>query len=110
MLLQDTKMSFRINSSLRKQFAQAADLTGRPAADIMRKLMQDFITSVNANTAEEGPRRMAVDFAIANNELEGFTTSPDFQALLEQFAQGKISTDDIRRDTELKLQQGLFAQ
>jgi hypothetical protein len=79
-------MSFRINAVLRKQFAQDAGLAGRPAANIMRKLMRDFITSVNANAAEEGSRRMAVDFAIANSELEGFTTPSDFRALLEQFA------------------------
>jgi hypothetical protein len=39
-------------------------------------------------------RRQAVDFARANVELEGFRSSPEFEALAERYATGEISLEE----------------
>jgi hypothetical protein len=39
-------------------------------------------------------RRQAVDFARANVELEGFKSSPEFEALAERYAAGEISLEE----------------
>jgi hypothetical protein len=47
-------------------------------------------------------RREAVNQSVANGELEGFTTPPEFRQLLERYAAGEVDLDAIQRYTDEK--------
>ena len=122
-------MTFRIEEDLRQQFNEAAMRVHRPAAQIIRELMREFveknidgtnseparetvttsfyvggeeyqITQPVAKTMEELERRKAMEFAIANSELEGYKTPDEFRNLMEQVVIGEITIEDVRRDIE----------
>jgi predicted DNA-binding protein len=101
--MKDVTLTIRIEETLRDQFTVIASRVGRPAAQIIRELMREFV--IRAQTPSEQDlveRRMAVDFARANTELEGFSISEDFAEALEKLARGEINIDDIHRQTEEK--------
>ena len=60
------------------------------------------ITRKIAKSQEEHDRRMAVELALVNSELEGYKTPDDFRELMERVATGEITIEDVHRDTERK--------
>jgi predicted DNA-binding protein len=105
--LKEATMSIRVEESLRDQFNEAAVRVDRPAAQIMRELMRGFVEKnlppkQPLMTMEEYERRKAVDFVLANSELEGYKTSDEQKAVFERYAKGEITTDDIHRIIEEK--------
>jgi predicted DNA-binding protein len=103
--MKDVTLTIRIEEPLRDQFADAAAKTGRPVSQVVRELIRQFVASSYTSPSplsdlELAERRMAVDFARANVELEGFRMPPDFVDELEQLARGEIDITDIHRETE----------
>jgi|GEM_PF-831608 hypothetical protein len=91
----DTNMTIRCNIQLREAFHAAAEKVDRPAAQIIREFMRDF---VQKNTYEISPEEKArraeiVAFAKANLELEGETISPELLDAAMMYANGQISLE-----------------
>lgn len=103
--MKEVTMNFRVDEALRDAFAEAAAQQNRPAAQIMRELMRNFVAQVRAgrparDEATLAERRAAVDFARANDELEGYQTSPELADEFERYARGEIEIADMHRETE----------
>jgi len=98
--LKESSVTIRVEESLRDEFNDAAARIGRPAAQVLRELMGDFILLINAThppvaSAAARQRREAAAFALGNSELEGYKTSATQRALFEQYASGQITIEQL---------------
>lgn len=59
-----------------------------------------------ASIAEIAKRKDAVRFAIANTEIEGLTVSLEAVALLERWARGEITDDDLLNESRPRHRHG----
>lgn len=101
----EVQMTFRVEPELRSEFADAALLENRPAAQVLRELMRAYVQQsrerpgVPANAAisaaERRRREAAVNFARASIGLEGFTPSEAAEAGARQFIRGDIPLADF---------------
>jgi hypothetical protein len=102
--MKDTTMTIRIEDDLRARLNEAAALAHRPAAQIIRDLIRDFVAAAPRPALSEADlmqRRDAVDFARGCVELEGGYTCHEFNELMEQFARGEIEMEVIHKFNEL---------
>jgi antitoxin component of RelBE/YafQ-DinJ toxin-antitoxin module len=98
-------MTIRIEDELRQQFNEAATRAHRPAAQVVRDFMREFVEKSLPRkpmtlTPEELERREAVDFALANSELEGYETSAAQNELFERFARGEITGEELGKEVD----------
>ncbi|MGY8565239.1 antitoxin VbhA family protein [Paracidovorax citrulli] len=92
----DVFMQLRIEPELRASFQEAAALEHRPAAQVIRELMRDYVaTRLRPEAAVPAKRLEAVRFAAASVALEGLTVSVDAQEQARRFVNGEISLDDL---------------
>lgn len=94
-------MTFRVEADLRAQFAEAAELEHRPAAQVLRDFMREYVQRTAARTAHQAisppiehhkrqEREEAVNYARASVALEGFQLSPADEEHAQRFIRGEI--------------------
>lgn len=102
----EVQMTFRVESELRAEFADAASQEDRPAAQVLREFMRVYVNqsrerghSSPANDAismaESRRREAAVNFARSSVRLEGFTPSKAAETGARQFIKGDIQLADF---------------
>ena len=91
MMGNDTKMMIRVTEALRDSVNQCAERIQRPAAQVARELLQDFV-----ERSEERARRVrAIETARGSTFLEGFVADADTDALLKRYADGDLTIDQV---------------
>jgi hypothetical protein len=107
--MKTTAMTFRVDEPLRESFTQAAKQVHRPAAQVLRELMRNFVaeTATTAKPALSASellrRREAVSDARANLGLEGVRVDGDFARLAEQYTAGESRDFGLSvKDVELE--------
>lgn len=100
------QMQFRVPTQLKEEFLKVAVELDRPASQILRELMRNFVsqsnmpkssaTSANANLSEseKRDRAHAASLARASMALEGFSSSAEARAMTARFVNGEVSLDD----------------
>ena len=99
------QVQFRVPSQLKDDFQRAAAEVHRPASQILRELMRDFVNSVPPQTIgrdtpveitaiERRDRADAVALGRASVALEGLTVSQEARELQDMFANGEITFED----------------
>lgn len=99
-MLKDEQMIIRVPSELKSEFQLAAQVADRPAAQILREFMRDFVAknrtpnvpATTGSTAEE--RKAAMNFGRASVALEGFSVSSEDQAQQERWVRGEITMEE----------------
>jgi hypothetical protein len=101
----EVKMTFRIEPELRAEFTYAALQEHRPAAQVLREFMRDYVTQSRergnsqandlVSPAESRRREAAVNFARASVGLEGFKPSKAAETRARQFIKGEIQLADF---------------
>lgn len=98
----DTKMMIRVTEALRDSVNQCAERLQRPAAQITRELLQDFV-----ERSEEHARRVrAIETARGSTFLEGFVADTDTDALLKRYADGDLTIDQVIAEAKRTAAQG----
>ena len=101
----EVQMTFRVEAELRAEFADAASLDNRPAAQVLREFMRVYVTQARQrlhapandviSAAERRRREKAAEFALASVRLEGFEPSPEALERMQRHANGEISLTDV---------------
>ncbi len=101
----EVQMTFRVESQLRAEFAAAASLEDRPAAQVLRELMRAYVNQSHErghspshdsiSQAERRRREAAVNFARSSVGLEGFTPSEAAETGARQFIKGDTQLADF---------------
>jgi hypothetical protein len=99
-MLKDEQMIIRVPSELKSEFQHAALAADRPAAQILREFMRDFVAKNRTSgvvapigsTAEE--RKVALNFGRASVALEGFSVSSEAQVQQERWVRGEITMEE----------------
>ena len=113
-MAKEVQMTFRVESELRGDFTDAAELDHRPAAQVLRELMRAYVNEarerqqrVPANdaisAAERRRREDATSFAFASVSLEGFKPSKQALAQTRRHINGEILLSELiqmKPDTE----------
>lgn len=95
----EVNMTFRVEPDLRSRFAEAAELEHRPAAQVLRDFMRDYVdrsirrapvTRPAISAAERRQREEAVSYARASVGLEGFQLSKTDELHAQRFINGEI--------------------
>ncbi|MDR3054851.1 MAG: antitoxin VbhA family protein [Zoogloeaceae bacterium] len=113
--MKTSTMNLRIEEDLREQFTAVAERNHRPAAQIIRDLMRDYIAQNDAvaasdiSEAERAKRQRAVDIARANVGLEGYELSADDETHFQAFVNGQFDWSELatRRLAQVKQKYGL---
>jgi hypothetical protein len=99
----EVQMTFRVESELRAEFADAALRVDRPAAQVLREFMRAYVSQSQrgqcpANDAipldESRRREAAVNFARASVGLEGFEPNAEDEELSRRYIAGEITIED----------------
>ena len=99
--MNDVSLLVRMDEGLRDEFNAAAAASGRPAAQIVRELMREYLNQARApggvkppeaviSATERQRRQEASDFARASVALEGFQRSKEAEVLTQRFVNGEI--------------------
>lgn len=92
-------MQMRVEPELRASFYEAVAKEHRPAAQVLRELMREYIDSrqktEKTDTGEILKRFESVKFAAASVSLEGLSVSPEAMAKARSFVEGKIELDEL---------------
>jgi hypothetical protein len=103
----EVQMTFRVESELRAEFADAALLEDRPAAQVLREFMRAYVIQSQSrerghspandaiSTVESRRREAAVNFARSSVGLEGFKPSQAAETGARQFIKGDIHLADF---------------
>ncbi len=96
----ESTITIRVEQELRESFNRAAEAINRPAAQVLRDFMRDFVentkTPAHISETEKLERREVVGFAKANVELEGFYFDKNdkyLEELFNQFIHGDVDID-----------------
>lgn len=97
-MLKDEQMIFRVPGELKAEFQEAAEVSDRSAAQLLREFMRTFVTQHKATASVAPPstveeRQAAVNFGQASVALEGFTVSAEAQAQQQRWVRGEITMD-----------------
>jgi predicted transcriptional regulator len=100
----ESTFNVRIDAKLRERFNRAAKAIHRPASQVIRELMRNFVAQseekIESSDNELFKRQIAADFSTANIELEGGKIPPDFAALIERYKRGEIGFTELHRANE----------
>ncbi|MBT2786751.1 MULTISPECIES: antitoxin VbhA family protein [unclassified Halomonas] len=93
-------MTFRVEPDLRTSFRDAAESEHRPAAQVLRELMRDYVEQARARTstispAERKRREEAVNYGRASVGLEGLKLSEADERHAQRFINGEIELDEF---------------
>ncbi|MFG0229168.1 antitoxin VbhA family protein [Achromobacter sp. 413638] len=93
--MKESTVTFRVETELRDDFHRAVETEHRPAAQVLRELMREYIVRTlppkSLITAAERQRRQAaVEFSRANVGLEGFVLTPADEVHAQRFIDGEI--------------------
>jgi len=99
----EASMTFRVEEDLRDKFSAAAKLEYRPAAQVLRDFMRNYVEQVRKRTAgadyisssERMRREKAVNAARASIGLEGFKVSKEDEEQAHRFINGEIDLSDF---------------
>jgi hypothetical protein len=94
----EVTMTIRVEPDLRASFSAAAEHEHRPAAQVLRDLMREYVEQARTRTparpsisAAERKRRVeAVNYARSSVALEGFTLSKADEKHAQRFIGGEI--------------------
>lgn len=93
---QDATMTFRLEPELRAEFYRAAQASHRPAAQLLRDLMRDYVRQMRSSRVpaispdERLRREEAVRYARASVGLEGFRISETEEERARRFICGEM--------------------
>ncbi|MDO4682468.1 MAG: antitoxin VbhA family protein [Lautropia sp.] len=104
-------MTFRVEADLRAQFAEAAELEHRPAAQVLRDFMREYVQrsaarktpqtiSVPIGHHNRREREEAINYARASVALEGFQLSPTDEEHAQRFIRGEIDLAQFVKGAE----------
>lgn len=89
-------MQLRIEPELQASFQEAVALENRPAEQVIRELMRDYVAARLRPSAISGEKRLeAVRFAAANVALEGLSVTAEADELARCFVNGEITLDEL---------------
>jgi hypothetical protein len=95
-------MNLRIEEDLREKFSAAAEKNHRPAAQVIRDLMRNYVAENDAvaafpriSEAEKAQRRENLEQSLANVQLEGLPRAIKFEAQAQDYVNGEISLDEL---------------
>lgn len=96
----ETTMTFRVEPDLRASFRDAAESEHRPAAQVLRELMRDYVDQARVrkstiSTAERKRREEAVNYSRASVGLEGLKLSKADEQHAQRFIDGEIELDEF---------------
>ncbi|ERZ10203.1 TPA: hypothetical protein ACV5IO_005666 [Pseudomonas aeruginosa] len=96
----ETTMTFRVEPDLRAEFHSAAEIDHRPAAQVLREFMRDYVQQVRSRApaispAERKRREDAVNYARASVGLEGFKISKAEEQHARRFINGEIEMPEF---------------
>lgn len=91
----ETTMTFRVEPDLRASFHDAAEGEHRPAAQVLRELMRDYVEQARVrkstiSPAERKRREEAVNYGRSSVGLEGLKLSKADEKNAERFINGEI--------------------
>lgn len=99
----EVTMTIRLEPDLRSSFAQAADLEHRPAAQVLRDFMREYVersrshapTRSHISAAERKRREDAVNYGRSSVGLEGFQLSKADERNAQRFINGEIDLSEF---------------
>ncbi|MGN7964219.1 antitoxin VbhA family protein [Brucella sp. 22210] len=111
----EASMTIRIESQLRQSFNEATELERRPAAQVMRELMYDYVERVRSKAAgvrridahESAARRADIEAGIASVSLEGFAVPDAYRAEADRFIRGELTFEKLGEEVEQLIQDRL---
>ena len=89
----EVSMTFRVEQDLRSRFSEAVELEHRPAAQVLRDFMRDYVEQSRApriSVAERKRREDALNYALSSVALEGFSVPDVYSKEAERFIRGEI--------------------
>ncbi|MGC3292489.1 hypothetical protein ACPTFP_28950 [Pseudomonas aeruginosa] len=94
----EVTMTIRLEPDLRSSFAEAADLEHRPAAQVLRDFMREYVERSRSraparstiSAAERKRREDALNYARSSVALEGFSVPDSYTKEAERFIRGEI--------------------
>lgn len=95
----EVSMTFRVEPDLRSRFSEAAELDHRPAAQVLRDFMREYVeereerlqrTRPLISDAERKRREQAVNYGRSSVGLEGFKLSKADERHAQRFINGEI--------------------
>lgn len=91
----EVTMTIRVESDLRSSFSEAAEQEHRPAAQVLRDFMREYVERVRTRTpaispAERKRREDAVNYGRSSVGLEGFKLSKADERHAQRFINGEI--------------------
>lgn len=103
--MKETQMTFRIDPKLRAAFSAAAESQYRPAAQVLRDLMRDYVVRTEQpqtiapkiSQAERKRREIAFNYARASVGLEGLKVTEEYQAEVKRFINGDIDFSELTK-------------
>ncbi|MDR0781100.1 MAG: antitoxin VbhA family protein [Pseudomonadales bacterium] len=107
--MKEVSMTIRVEPDLRASFSAAAELEHRPAAQVLREFMRNYVERVGQrvpvpqslnhaiSTAERLRREKAFAYARASVELEGFKLSAADEKHAQRFINGEIDLPEFVR-------------
>ena len=99
----EVAMTFRVESDLRDKFNELAVQQQRPAGQVLRQLMRDYVHRQGTPTAvisetERRERQEHIDNGFGNVGLEGFVPSTAVQARARLYVEGRITMDEFANE------------
>lgn len=103
-MTKEVTMTIRLEPDLRTNFSEAAEMEHRPAAQVLRDFMRDYIEKVRARRTSANPpisaverlrREEAMNYARASVALEGFGVPDEYEAEAQKFVRGEIDFDAL---------------
>lgn len=103
-MTKEVTMTIRLESDLRDGFAEAAEFDHRPAAQVLRDFMRDYIEKVQVrklaaiasiSSAERKRREWAVNYALGTVAMEGFEVPKEYEIASQKFVRGEISFEEL---------------
>ncbi|EMP3151678.1 antitoxin VbhA family protein [Salmonella enterica] len=96
----EVSMTFRVEPDLRSRFSEAAELDHRPAAQVLRDFMREYVEEREErlqrtrapliSAAERKRREQAVNYGRSSVGLEGFQLSKADEKHAQRFINGEI--------------------
>lgn len=96
-------LTIRIEPELRDEFNEAAETECRPAVQVLRELMRNYIRQPKTvevhiptiSPEERALREKSIRYGRASVELEGFKTPEYAKKIYQQYINGEIEEDDV---------------
>ena len=104
--MKDAQMTFRVEPELRDSFIEAVGMEQRPAAQVLRDFMREYVSHVRqAPTdkssfiapAEQSRRQNAFHSALASVGLEGFKVPDEYEVRAKRFIEGEIEFSELTK-------------